>query len=79
MFVLQLNNAYMLAEMAILAGNDFTRAYTRQLKSRVGVYSKDIGEVAKWVQSHKRLENHQVIAQEMVCINLLLIHVLVIN
>ena len=58
----------MLTEVAILAGNDFTRSYTRHLKSRVGVYSKDIGEVAKWVQTHRRIENHQIIAQEMVCL-----------
>ena len=62
----QLPDSAMLIELAILAGNDFTTQFVRSLKSKLNLQGGYIKDVADWVGQHRKVENHQIVAREMV-------------
>ena len=72
MFVLtldvsQLQDESALVELSIIAGNDFTGPFSRQLKMSLGLPERaHVTEMADWIQHHKCVENHPAAADMMV-------------
>ena len=54
-------------ELSIIAGNDFTKQFSQQLKTKLGLPERSwVAEIADWVREHKLVENHPAAAQMMV-------------
>ena len=71
-FLLQFESPDLLIELSILGGNDFTSHHMRPLRGKVGLGNKPhIAGLADWVRTHGRVDNHAVLAMEIVSTTLL--------
>lgn len=64
----QLNQHYLLVELSIAAGNDFTGPFMHgRLLNNLDVHGrKSIENFAGWIRHYKCVDNHEVLYQEMV-------------
>ena len=62
----KLVNHSALVELSIVAGNDFTGPVLYRLQGTFGLCSNRVEDVATWVKTYGRVENHPVLMEEMV-------------
>ncbi|KAK7486149.1 hypothetical protein BaRGS_00022615 [Batillaria attramentaria] len=64
--MLQFSDADMIVELGIIAGNDFTSHCLRGLAGRAGVRNtRSLMSSAEWIRQYKRVDNCDVVRQEM--------------
>ena len=66
-FIFQLPNHFQLIELSIVAGNDFTGPFMRDLFPQLDVRGgRSIGNIAGWTRHYKNIQNHHVLSNETV-------------
>ena len=66
-FIFQLPNHFQLVELSIVAGNDFTGPFMRDLFPQLDVRGgRSISNIAGWTRHYKNIQNHHVLSNEVV-------------